>query len=975
MIIPKKVRLLNKSAILFMCLFLLPEKPFAQINADSLRADGLLLEAYDLAENLEYKKSNRKALQAAKIFRQLPDWKNWLECYSTIFFNGYYSRNFSIAIPHLRKCKADIPPQQSSTAARIDNYLAFAYDVIGDIPSSISAYKACVPVFLAEKDTFRLNKVYGNLGIAYHKLGDYGAATTYLNAAIASGRYLADTTTLYKNLNLLGDVFRSMQDFDSAEKYYLEAQRLAGPEDGSIETLLATLRLNQNKMEEAVRLAEEGVRLAAKAYGNELYEYVYNEEVLGDVYLYSGQYQNAIAQYQKLIAHYLAAENNREAGAVYVKWGDALAASDKIDEALSVYQNALKKFVPGFNKNNPASNPDKNLWEKEIWLMSVFKNKGQCFYQKYQSTKKEKWLYLAEENFQLAIDFIQNNLTANYDETVSKLLLGEYTQPCYESLIKSKLELFELTAATKYKNEAFQVAQKANAFVLRELLNEQQALQVVGVSGDTLQQLKQYRQQMFVLEGELAEAPSDTQDSLYQVLFSVKQSFWALKKAIEKNYPSFKKLRNDLEVPTVQQLQEKLDSSDLLVKYFIGEKSIYIFTVSPTDFQVEKVPFPKDFYETVFQYRRSVSDLDFIQDSTQLAEQQFLKASQKLYEWLLKKPLEQRRTTPVSQLIIVADDILHMIPFQALQWRAAATWDNPDDFIISKYAISYSYFCKLLLDDRLSGGAGYNFQSFGLEFDDYTLQYLHKISKDSINNKVLQDRLRSGTLSSLPFSDDEAAELAQLMYGNAWLNTEATKNNFLENIAGASIIHIATHSILDGQNSDLSSLVFIKTKDSLDNLLRINEIYDLHLNADMMVLSACNTSLGKYQKGEGLNSLARAFNYAGVESVVASLWSVSDEASKKLMLLFYQNLKAGMPKDQAMQRAQLEFLQNDDISSPAFRQPVYWAAWMVVGDNGQVPVGGRPLSTILVYLGLTLLAGGLLFAGRKYLINGSGPAS
>ena len=154
-----------------------------------------------------------------------------------------------------------------------------------------------------------------------------------------------------------------------------------------------------------------------------------------------------------------------------------------------------------------------------------------------------------------------------------------------------------------------------------------------------------------------------------------------------------------------------------------------------------------------------------------------------------------------------------------------------------------------------------------------------------------------------------------------------------------------------------SSLIFTRT-DSSDVFLRAAEIYGMELTGDMVVLSACNTAYGKLQPGEGPMTLARAFHYAGIPSVVASLWSIPDNSTSRIMKLFYEQLDKGLPKDQALQQAKLAYLASDDISSPNTRQPLHWAPTIVIGDINPVEVspgnfwywvfGGAALLTLLL---------------------------
>ena len=165
-----------------------------------------------------------------------------------------------------------------------------------------------------------------------------------------------------------------------------------------------------------------------------------------------------------------------------------------------------------------------------------------------------------------------------------------------------------------------------------------------------------------------------------------------------------------------------------------------------------------------------------------------------------------------------------------------------------------------------------------------------------------------------------------------------------------------------------SSLIFSRT-DSTDIFLRAADIYSMELDGDMAVLSACNTAYGKLEAGEGPMTLARAFHYAGIPAVVASLWSIPDNSTSRIMRLFYQELDKGLPKDVALQQAKLAYLASDELSSPNSRQPLHWAPTIVIGDVVPVPVSPGNKWWWIV-LGAGLLGGGYRMFRRGFQPEG-----
>jgi CHAT domain-containing protein len=187
----------------------------------------------------------------------------------------------------------------------------------------------------------------------------------------------------------------------------------------------------------------------------------------------------------------------------------------------------------------------------------------------------------------------------------------------------------------------------------------------------------------------------------------------------------------------------------------------------------------------------------------------------------------------------------------------------------------------------------------------------------------------------LPFSRQEAASIFALTPRGTGL--KATDFNASRDLAKSRelsqyrILHFATHGLLNSERPELSGLIFSLVDQKgrqQDGFLRLHEIYNLQLNADLVVLSACETGLGKEIKGEGLIGLTRGFMYAGVPRVVASLWKVDDFATAELMKLFYQRmLKDGLPAGAALRAAQLELSRQKRWASP-----YYWAGFVLHGE-------------------------------------------
>ena len=182
----------------------------------------------------------------------------------------------------------------------------------------------------------------------------------------------------------------------------------------------------------------------------------------------------------------------------------------------------------------------------------------------------------------------------------------------------------------------------------------------------------------------------------------------------------------------------------------------------------------------------------------------------------------------------------------------------------------------------------------------------------------------------LRYAVQEVENIQNLLGGDVFLREKAAESTFKQKANQYRILHFAMHAMPDSANPTFSKLLFTyNAQDSLeDNDLTAAELYTMHLNADLAVLSACQTGYGKINRGEGVMSLSRAFAYAGVPATVMSLWKVPDNATSDIMLTFYKNLKLGQTKDDALRNAKLSYL----AQHPEANNPFFWAGFVAEGD-------------------------------------------
>ncbi|MCP4442714.1 MAG: CHAT domain-containing protein [Aureispira sp.] len=304
-----------------------------------------------------------------------------------------------------------------------------------------------------------------------------------------------------------------------------------------------------------------------------------------------------------------------------------------------------------------------------------------------------------------------------------------------------------------------------------------------------------------------------------------------------------------------------------------------------------------DFYQTattdslsqlVFQFRNAILNKE---------DKQYLHLGYQLYLHLIE-PLQLDED--ITQLYILPDNFLNYLPFDALltQKQSLEEGKFPNyvelPYLIRKVKISYTFSATTWLQQcQLSESINSQLIAFAPSFGNAPLA-LQRSPTSHIDYN----------LGNLKGSKQEVDRIKDLFPSTLKIGEEATKTTFLEHLSKAKIVHLATHGLLNEENGAYSSIAFAPDSTN-NNMLYAFELYGLEMNADLVVLSACNTALGKWEAGEGVMSLARGFTSTGSKSILMSLWAVADQSAPTIIPDFYQYLAKGEDKSTALQKAKL----------------------------------------------------------------------
>lgn len=373
---------------------------------------------------------------------------------------------------------------------------------------------------------------------------------------------------------------------------------------------------------------------------------------------------------------------------------------------------------------------------------------------------------------------------------------------------------------------------------------------------------------------------------------------------------------------TLEETRSHLDPGTVLIFYSVGEAETLLFAIGAADFPSPgwtAVSLPvgaAQLGRRVEAFRQAL-----IGDRNDTAAQS--RQGKALYDLLVRpaEPLLQE----ARRILVSPDGPLHTLPFAALvrDGRYLIEW-RPLHFALSASAYAE------IRDGRPSPGGDRSRMRL-VAIGEPSDQQLSRKEAAAIPDRDRRRALRKG-LAPLPSSRAEVEAIARLFpQARLFLGREATEEQAKAAARGADLLHIAVHGLLDERAPMSSALVLSFPERPIpgeDNgLLEAWEVMELPLEADLVVLSACNTALGREFGGEGLVGMTRAFQYAGARSVLATLWEVTDRSTPGFMVRFYEGLRAGMPKDEALRAAQLSQLGEGRGS-----RPFYWAAFQLYGD-------------------------------------------
>lgn len=755
------------------------------------------------------------------------------------------------------------------------------------------------------------------IGYIYASIDEPQQALNYFQKTLPLWRQLKDKNGEAYALNFIGTTYFLLGDFALARDYFeqspkmfreigdLRAEGLANLYLGAVETRAGDTNrafdYYQKSLQTFRETGDKRGEASALAY-------------LAEIFWSRGEKQKTLENYEKSLELWRKV-NFREGEAIILSnlgfVHDLLGDSDK---ASNFHTQALPIFRLLGNKSGEAA----SLYGIARTLFAQGK------------------LNESLTNIESAINHIES-IRAKITSTELRTTYLATNQHFYQFYIELLMEIHKRKPLEGFDARALQASERARARSLLDILNEAQVDIRQGIEPALVERERSLKKQLNMKDEARKRAKDQVQlEAIDKEIRQLNADLNNLLAEIKLKSPPYAALTQPTPIG-LKEIQQLLDNQTVVLEYSLGEQNSYLWVVSNNSLKTFILPNRREveakarlFYESVNKPDDSPNSPNFAPDLSKI----------------LLEPAAAELGN--KRLIIIPDGILQYIPFSALP-DPKSRIQNPksaEPLMLNHEIVYLPSASTLAVLRNESGGRKKATKTLAVLADPVFDTGDTRVKREGVEsvkpNSALQKATREAgfnnlqSLPRLPATRAEARTILALVADTEKkeaIDFEAnlTTVKSLE-MANYRILHFATHGLLNTQNPAFSGIVLSLVNEkgkAQDGFLRLHEIYNLKLPADLIVLSACQTALGKDVRGEGLVGLTRGFMYAGAKSVVASLWAVDDKATSELMKLFYQNMlgEKKLSPSAALREAQIAMWK-----SKRFNPPYFWSAFMIQGE-------------------------------------------
>jgi CHAT domain-containing protein/predicted negative regulator of RcsB-dependent stress response len=956
-------------------------------------ANQALVEAYRLSgENSPASKqqSAQKFEEAIEAFRAAGDFRGEAEAFQTLSFRSFAARDYQEAVDYIRQAQAlwhalDDYGREAATLESMANNLGR----LGKSQEELDSLTEAIPLRQALSDLWDEANDLDWLGDTYNAMGEFQEALNSYEQALSLFRVAGNSRIGDEHgvLSDLGHVYEELGEPQKALDYYEQALELArSHDDRGLEfttlSLVADAYGEAGDKDQALEYYNKSLASAKGNWGDEAFEL----RRLGDFYVMQGEYKRALQCFDQILPYFHGEHLPMLEGLTLYSMGVAYHKQGRWHQALEALTQALSVWPL---KNRTLRNILQEIGS--VYLDSGDSTKALEYYEKAlnesRASKDQEREALALCDIARAERALLKTAEARRDveaglkllESVRAGLAGSESRASYFATVQKNYEfyihlLMQMHAEHPHQGldaAALQASERARARSLLDLLVEAHADIYHEADPELLDRERRLEQRLRTRSEYQVQLLTGTHtpqqaEAVARELQTLTAEYDETEARIRAASPHYAALTQPVPLDLEQIQDQVLDSDTLLLEYALGEDQSYLWVVTSSALTSFVLPGRAE----IDRAARRVYELLTAQNSHpkgegELQREAHIARSRAEYPAAAARLSEMVLGPAASllghkRLLIVSDGALQYVPFAVLPIpRQEKTVGPSRPLVVESEIVSAPSASTLAVLRRdLSGRQParkavavladpvFDEQDPRVTARKQVSQVRHVGGMTSRNRDFPMDLKRSWTevgstegglkIPRLPFSRREAeAIIAAAPPGDRLEAVDFQASRITATsaeLAQYRIVHFATHGVLDSRTPALSGIILSLVDQQgrpQDGFLRLWDIYNLHLPADLVVLSACQTALGKEVKGEGLVGLTRGFMYAGAPRVIASLWQVDDVATAELMSQFYQGiLKGNLSPAAALRAAQVHMWKQKRWHT----DPYFWGAFQLQGE-------------------------------------------
>ncbi len=776
------------------------------------------------------------------------------------------------------------------------------------------------------------NRIYSNIGYLYRKMGDYPRALEYGRIALKIKLHNYDTShpsvgkyyrNIGKSLVELGRIKEAIPYYEKGLENQLQSRGENHPETAGSYGELSNILRKAKEYSRAKVLQQKANDIQSKHYPSYHPYRIAGVFHMGLINQDLGKYEPAISSYHKTLQNLnlgpepqpkLLAEAYSQLSRVHLLQKKYSTALKNIDQAIEIVteQEDSSNLLDQISQDTEAQKKWIKQLQNEMSCIQYLDLRGRILMHMFDAQNKALQYGLEGlKTFELAAMII-SQLRSQFPSPSSRATLREESSKIYQLGIELAATIYTKHGNREYLRRALMLSNASKAGLFRDHLRRDQIWHWSGLTEEEKTRLNRLQQKL--------QDPSSEATGERFEYYDFEQ------KLREKNrrYAFFSEHEHEF---STRKLEESIGATSLFIDFSWGEDMLVVLAIGDKKSKAYQLRLDDSIR---LQLHLWSNQEWYLSDSIDF----YYKLSYDLYSKLLKPILD---SFPLKdKLILCLDGPLYHLSFASLLTKAHEI-GKPPSWCIYQYALQYISSPFLLLNEPsdIKKPTKKHWMGFAPKFD------------NDENKAKTRDRL-----SPLRYNRKEVEELSRKQSGKAFIGDQASKSVFFNESKQAGILHLATHAIINNIEPLRSGLFFSDLEE--DNFLAASELYKLKLPAELAVLSACQTGKGLVQTGEGAISLARAFRFAGVASVIATKWLADDRSIATVMNYFYEELDKGLEKSVALQNAQLRYLETSD---PLLSHPYFWAGLSISGNDAPI-INKKTISPrfLLVFI-LMLLAG------------------